>query len=573
MSAPSVAEALLDILAEAGVRHIFGIPGDAINALVDAIRKQDVIEFIQVRHEETGALAASAQAKLTGRLAACVGTAGPGAIHLLNGLYDAKLDHAPVVAVTGQIESDLVGTEYHQEVDLYTLFKDVAVANHVIMTSAQMPHVAVHACQAAIAGRGVAHLSLPVDVAGQHVPEPNRRHAVFTGEALIAPCDDDLERAAEILNSAERVAILAGIGARHASSELVDLADKLGAPIVKSLRAKEILPDDHPHVVGGLGLLGTKPGMKAMEECNALLLVGTDFPYHDFYPGGVPAVQIDIDPTRLGKRYPVTTALRGHARLALPALSSRITRKEDRKYLSACQEAMREWFEEMEAIEHSGDTPIHPQSVARKVGDLAADDAIFVCDTGAVTVWGARNLRLRGRQRFTLSSSLASMAFALPGAIGAQLAYPERQVIALAGDGGFGMLLGDFLTAVKYELPITIVVFNNRKLGLIQMEQEVMGFPEYQTGLQDLDFGAFARLAGGDGIRVTHPTDLDDALRTAFASERPFVVDVEINPEERTTPPKILARQALGYGIAKAKEFFGKGDKAGGPSVIRDALP
>lgn len=572
MSNPTVSETLLSILAEAGVRQIFGIPGDAINALVDAVRRQDVIEFIQVRHEEAGALAASAQAKLTGRLTACVGTAGPGAIHLLNGLYDAKLDHAPVIAVTGQIESDLVGTDHHQEVDLYTLFKDVAVFNHVIMTPGQMPHIAVHACQAAVAHQGVAHLSLPVDVASQPVPDPDRRHAMFMGDALIAPCDDDLDRAAKILNSADKVAILVGIGAQHARSELIDIAELLGAPVVKTLRAKEILPDEHPLVVGGLGLLGTKPAVKAVEECDALLMIGTDFPYHDFYPNNVPAVQIDIDPMRLGKRYPITVGLRGHARLALPALASRMTRKDDRSFLADRQQEMRAWLQDLDEVERSDETPIRPQTVARSIGELARDDAIFVCDTGAVTVWGARNLRLRAHQRFTLSSSLATMAFALPGAIGAQLAYRDRQVIALAGDGGFGMLLGDFLTAVKYDLPITIVVFNNRKLGLIQMEQEVKGYPEYQTALQDLDFGAFARLAGGDGVRVTAPGDLNDALRIAFASSLPYVVDIEVNPEERTMPPRVLPGQVLGYGIAKTKEFFGKGDKEGGPSVITDAL-
>ncbi len=572
MIGKTVSDVVLEVLAEAGAERIYGIPGDAINSLVEAIRKQDRLKFIQVRHEEAGAFAASAEAKLTGKLGVCVGTAGPGAVHLLNGLYDAKLDHAPVLAITGQVPTSRMGSDHHQEIDLYTLFKDVSVFNQVVVDPDQMPLLIVQACQAAISRSGVAHISLPVNIANARASSDSRRH-VFTGESLTVPCPGDVDKAANLLNDSKRVAILAGIGALNAKDALLDVASALQAPIIKTLRGKEVLPDEHPFCMGGLGLLGTRPAVQAIAKADALLMVGTDFPYHDFYPDEIPAVQIDLEAGQLGKRYPVTVGLRGHANLTLEGLRSRLTPKDDRSYLADLQEEMADWWAALDRQEQSDSVPIRPQVVARTISDLAQEDAIFICDTGAVTVWGARHLRLRAGQRFTLSSSLASMAFGLPGAIGAQLAYPGHQVIALVGDGGFVMLMGDLVTAVKYELPITIVVFNNAKLGLIQMEQEVQGYPEYQTQLHNPDFVRLAEACGVEGYRVSSPSDLTATLSKAFASKNPSLVEVEINPEERTLPPKIEASQAFGYGLAKAREFFGLGDKDGGASVLRELLP
>jgi len=557
MSKPSVSDLLVEILANLGVRQIFGIPGDAINGLVEAIRKQDVIEFIQVRHEETGAFAASAQAKLSGRLGVCVGTAGPGAIHLLNGLYDAKLDHAPVLAITGQVATQFVGTDYHQEVDLYTLFKDVAAFNQVIMSPEQVPALLLEACQTALAERAPVHLSLPVDIAGHVLDGPAYDPRVFQQHSTTVPNSADIKRAAGVLNQAQKVVVFAGIGARGARDELIATAETLGAPIVRSLRGKTVLPDEHPLALGGIGLLGGKPGVQALEKCDAFLLVGTDFPYRDFYPRGIPAVQIDMDPTHLGKRCPVTVGLAGDAAPTLKALTGELRRKTERGFLEACQLSMRDWLADMHKAEYSNDKPIRPQRVARAISDLARDDAIFLCDTGTVTVWGARNLHLRGDQQFTLSASLASMAFGLPAAIGAQLAYPDRQVIALAGDGGFGMLMADFLTAVKYKLPITVVVFNNGKLGLIQVEQETEGLPNFQTSLHNPDFAEYARLCGGEGFHVSDPGELEPALKKAFASSQACVVDVMVNPDELPMPPKIMWDRMLGYGVAKVKELLG----------------
>ncbi len=562
MTKRNVCDVLLEILADAGVEHIFGIPGDAINDLVDAVRRQDRIAFIQVRHEEAGAFAAAAQAKLTGRLGVCVGTAGPGAVHLLNGLYDAKMDHAPVLAITGQVPTDRVGTDYHQEVDAYTLYKDVAVFNQCITNPAQMPGLAVRACREALAHGGVAHIGIPADIAAEPVPKPDARAPVVPPHAAVMPSAEALDAAAEVLNRADKVAILAGIGCQGAPEATFAVAEKLAAPVARTLRAKDVIPDDHPLSVGGLGRLGTRPGADAISGCDALLLVGTDFPYGEFFPDGKPAVQIDNEPTRIGKRYPVTVGLAGDAALTLKALDERLTRKSGRGFLKDAQSAMAAWRKQAEKEGTSSDAPIRPQALAHAIAKAAGNDAVFTCDTGTVTVWAARHLAVRGGQRFTLSSSLASMAFAMPGAIGAQLAFPDRQVIALCGDGGFAMLMGDFLTAVKYRLPIKAVIFDNHKLGLIQMEQEARGYPEFQTDLHNPDFAAFAELCGGHGIRVTAPDALPDALAEAFATDGPVVVDVEVNPEELVIPPHIGLGQAVDFGLAKVREFVGEHGKS-----------
>lgn len=568
----NVSGVLLEILAEVGVRHMYGIPGDAINGLIDEIRQQDAIRFVHVRHEEAGALAASAHAKLTGGLGVCLGTAGPGAIHLLNGLYDAKLDRAPVLAITGQVETDKQGSHYHQEIDLYTLFKDVAGFNQTVVNPAQLPRMAVHAIQTTLAERTVAHLSLPLDVATARVPD-TARHAVFGVSAETAPCEADLDAAAAILDQTNRVTMLVGIGARLAAGEVVEVAETLGAPIVKTLRAKDVIPDDHPLCVGGLGLLGTEPAVAAIEAADALLMVGTDFPYEDFYPSHARAVQIDLQPAHVGRRFPVDVGLVGHSHLALRQLQPRLQVEDDRSHLLEAQQRMRRWSAKMASAEHSDDIPLRPQRVAATLGRIADERAVFVCDTGAVTVWGARNLAIRGEQRFTLSSSLASMAFSLPGAIGAQLAFPDRQVIALAGDGGFTMLMSDFLTAVDMELPITVVVFNNHKLGLIQMEQESQGFPEFQTALSNPDFAEFGRLCGGEGAVVRNPDELEPALRRAVESDRPWIIDVHINPTEIVMPPKVMTRFALGYAVAKVKEMLGRGERSAGLEPLSDLTP
>jgi thiamine pyrophosphate-dependent acetolactate synthase large subunit-like protein len=568
----TVSTAILDVLASAGAKHVFGIPGDAINDLVDAMRTHDQLEFVTVRHEEAGAFAAAAQAKLTGRIGVCVGTAGPGAIHLLNGLYDAKLDSAPVLAITGQVETKYLGSHYHQEVDQSSLFEDVAGFSETIVNVDQVPDIVAQAVRSSLQTGSVSHLSLPADLAGAEVDVDDATPYLYR-ESRTVPCEADLDEAAEVIADATNITILAGIGASSSVDELLETAELLGAPIIKTLRAKDIFPDDHPLTVGGLGLLGTRPASEAIGRTDLLLMVGTDFPYEDFYPDAARCIQIDVNGHHIGRRYPVDVGLVGHADLTLAALIGRLERRKDRSHLERAQEDMESWESVLQAAETDDDTPLRPQRVAAEIGAVAPSDSIFLADTGSVTVWAARHLRISRGGRFSLSSSLASMAYAMPAAIGAQLAFPDRSVVALAGDGGLSMLLGDFITAVTHELPITVVVFNNSKLGLIQMEQEAEGNPEYATALENPDFGEVARVLGGEGWRVERPEDLRPALENAVRSRRPSIVDVVVNPNEITMPPSIDPKFAVGYTVAKLKEMAGLGQRDAGIDPLRDLIP
>ncbi|QDU67132.1 thiamine pyrophosphate-dependent enzyme [Engelhardtia mirabilis] len=553
----NVAEVLVEVLADAGVQRIYGVPGDAVNGVLDAIRRQDRLEFVQVRHEEAGAFAASAEAKLTGLPAACIGTAGPGAIHLLNGLYDARADHAPVIAITGQVSRANLGTDAHQEIDLDALFQGVEVYGQTVVHPEQMPDVAIRACRAAQARRGVARITIPEDIVSESVPGGEQRSssAIEVGEQTAAA--EQLARAAKCIADSQRPTIMVERGARACVDDVVALAQRIGTPIVRSLQAEDVLPDSHELSMGGHGLLGTTASVHAMEHCDLLLLAGTDFPYREFYPDGGPAaIQIDHDPERLGRRFPIDVGLLGHVGPAVRGLLERVPERGERTFLEGCQKSKAHWEKLRGMLEHADHSPIHPQHLARRVGELADPQSIFVCDTGAVTAWVARHMPVTPPQRFTLSGNLASMGFGLPGAIGAALSHPGRPVVALVGDGGLSMLPSDLLTAVRHELPITLIVFNNGKLGLIQMEQEVEGFPENETALQAFDFVNFALSCGARGRRVDDHEWLDEALREALVQDGPFLLDVRVNPDEITLPPRIQASQAFGFGLAKLKEFF-----------------
>lgn len=554
----TVSDVLLQILSAHGVRHLFGIPGDAINDVMDAVRRHDEISFIGVRHEESGAFAASAQAKLTGKLSACVGTSGPGAVHLLNGLYDASHDHAPVIAITGQVETGFIGTQYHQEVNLERLFSDVAVYSRTVTTETQVPAVFLEACRAALAHRSVAHISIPTNISGQSATLEDKQLVVTAQSGEVIPADDDCEKAASLIDASQKIAILAGIGCAQARDELVAFAEALKAPIVRTLRAKEVIDDGAPSCIGGLGLLGGTPAVKAMDQCDLLIMVGTDFPYREFYPEKAKTIQIDVDPTRIGKRHPVDIGLAGCAKPTLTRLLSLINphRKDD--FLNAMETEMENWLADLAPVENSTDLPIKSPRVMAALNQLAPDDAIFLSDTGTVTAWSARHLKLRAEQRYTLSSNLASMAFALPGAIGAQLAYPDKRVFALAGDGAFAMLMSDFVTAVKYELPIIVVILNNAKLAFITLEQEAKGLPDWGTDLANPDFAAVATACGGLGITVERPDQLTPALEQALAAKTPTVINVIVDPDELIMPPKISVSQAVKFGLAKIRETFGR---------------
>ncbi len=552
----TVCDVLVRLLGEVGVRHIFGVPGDAINALTEAIRTQKVVDFVHVNHEESGAFAAVGQAKLTGRLGVCAGTSGPGAIHLLNALYDAKCDRAPVLAITGQVETRMMGSGYQQEIDLHSLFSDVTVYNQVVTNLEHFPYVAVQAIQAALDRRGVAHLNIPVDIASEKVSGADRWH-VRTPSLRTLPAElDDIDNAARLIDRHKKVVILVGLGCQGAEDKVLALADKIGAPVIHALRAKELFPESHPLSVGGLGNLGVKPSVHALAHADLLLMIGTNFPYVEFLPQHIATIQIDLDPRQIGKRVPVDCGITGDAGAVLDRLVPAVCAKPDRDYLHDVQRHVLAWKDEMAKDVASSDSPIHPGKLAHMVGAAADENTIFVCDTGEVTGWVARYLPIKKGQRFTVSGMLATMAYAQGAGIGARLAYPDRKVVVLTGDGGFSMLMTDFSTAVKYRLPMLIVVFNNQRLGLIELEQEVRGMPNFQTSLQNPNFAAFAQLCGGDGLRITDPAELPAAIGQGMKSTGPFILDVMIDPKVKLIPPKVTFAQAARFVEAKVKEYF-----------------
>ena len=554
---PNVCDVLVRLLGEAGVRHIFGVPGDSINALTDAIRRQSEVDFIHVNHEESGAFAAVGQAKLTGRLGVCAGTSGPGAIHLLNALYDAKGDRAPVLAITGQVATSNLGSDYQQEVDLHALFSDVAVYNQVVTSAEHFPYIAVQAIQAALERRGVAHLNIPLDLSTKAVPQADRWHVRVPELRTLPDVDEAIRKAARLIDAARKPVILAGLGCKGAEEKVLDLAGRIGAPVIHALRAKELFPESHSLSIGGIGNLGVKPSVHAMEHADLLLMIGTNFPYVEFLPKKVKAIQIDLDPRQIAKRIPVDCGIEGDAGAVLDRLLPMVTAKDDQSFLADVQGRKRIWHDEMKHDITAKGTPVHPARLAHAVGEAAGSNTVFVCDTGEVTGWTARYLQMKAGQRFTVSGMLATMAFSQGAAIGAKLAYPDRPVVVLTGDGGFSMLMTDFSTAVKYMLPMLVVVFNNQRLAMIEEEQEAKGMPAYETDLHNPNFAAFAEICGGDGVRVSDPAELDAAIARGLASPVPFILDVMIDTAATFVPPKITAAQAASYVKAKVQEYAG----------------
>ncbi|CAO3382504.1 thiamine pyrophosphate-dependent enzyme [Azospirillum argentinense] len=556
--ASTASDILVDVLVDWGVDTIFGMPGDGINGIVEALRRrQDEIRFIQVRHEEAAAFAACGYAKFTGRLGVCIATSGPGGLHLLNGLYDAKLDHQPVLAITGLQYHDLVGTYTQQDVELDKVFQDVALYNQRIMGAAHVRNIANLACRTALAHRGVSHITIPVDLQEQGIGADMRapRNVKGHNTALFAPqlpvpSEAQTRRAVEVLDAGKRIVILAGQGALRATDQLERLADKLGAVIVKALLGKAAVPDDSPFTTGQVGLLGTAPSQEALETCDTLLIAGSTFPYIEYYPkpGQARAIQIDIDAARIGLRYPVEAGLVGDCGLALDILTERVRRHEDRSFLKTAQAGKAEWMKLMEERGTRPDLPMKPQVVAWELGKRLSDTAIVACDSGTIATWWARQIPARRGQMHSLSGNLATMAPGVPYAIAAQLAHPGRQVIAYVGDGGFSMLMADFATAVKYKLPIKVIINNNNSLGQIKWEQIAMlGNPEYVCDLQPIDFAKVAEACGGRGFTITDPKDCGATLDAALAHPGPVVVDCLVDTNELPMPPKVQAKQALHF--------------------------
>ncbi len=555
-----VGEALAKRLIAWGVDTVFGLPGDGINGLMEGFRRhRDELEFFLVHHEEAAAFMATGYAKATGKLGVCVATSGPGAIHLMNGLYDAKLDHAPVLAITGMQATNVLGTHYQQEVHLDRLYQDLAAYNLMVTNPQQLPGVVDLAVRNALAKRTVAHLTFPNDLQVAPVTEDPYEHVGPGGAPAsmptlaipqLPPAEEELRRAADVLNAGTKVAMLVGIGARHARDEVIAVAERLGSPIVKTLSGKVVVPDDHPLTTGGIGLLGTAPSEELMEECDTLLMVGTSFPYstHLPAPGSVRVVQIDVDPTLIGMRLPTEAPVVADSRLALSALLPMLD-DHDREFLGKHQEGMATWREKMASLEDASRDPVAPQYLMACVDDAASNDAILTCDSGTIATWAARHWTIRGGREFYLSGNLATMAPGLPYAIGIQHAFPGRQVVAFVGDGGFAMLMGDFLTAVRRELPIKVVVNNNNSYGQILWEQIVLGYPEFAVRHREpaADFSAWARACGAHGVKVTQPGDVAGAIRDALAHPGPALVDCDVNPNEPPLPGKIEYKQAKAF--------------------------
>jgi pyruvate dehydrogenase (quinone)/pyruvate oxidase len=550
----TAADLFLERLMAWGVDTVFGLPGDGINGFWEAMRKrQDQIRYVHVRHEEVGAMAAVGYAKFTGRLGVCLSTAGPGAIHLANGLLDARLEQAPLLAITGMTYHDLMGTSYLQDFDTDYLYSNLALYNQRIMGPEHIVNVVDLACRTALSRRGPAHIGFPIDYQAADAGDlmrykrnvPGHTAAVFHTPRATAP-KAELERAAELLKHCRKVAILAGAGARGAGDELERVADTLAAPIIKASLGKDCVPDDSPYVTGGIGVIGTRPSQDAMEACDALLIVGSTMPYIEFYPapGQARCVQIDDRPERISLRYPADIGLVGDAALTLKALLPLLERNEDRSFLEQAQHGTRQWWELMEQRGTASDVPMKPQVVAWQLSKLLADDAIVCGDSGQVTTW-VTQMRLRRGQSFSYSGTNCSMAAALPYAIGAQTAFPGRQVIAFTGDGSLSMQMGDLATLMQEQLPVKVIVFRNDVLGLIKWEQMVfLGNPEYGVDFAPIDFVKVGEACGAHAVRVDDPSACEDGLREALEHSGPALVEAVVDPDEPPLPPKVTKEQA-----------------------------
>ncbi len=563
----TVADHLVERLIEWGVDTIFGFPGDGINGIMESLRThQDKLRFIQVRHEEAAAFAACGYAKFTGRLGVCLATSGPGGVHLLNGLYDAKCDGQPVLAITGHTFHDLIGTHYQQDVDLDKLFIDVAAYNQRVMGPAHVVNVVDEAIKTSLSRRTVSHITVPKDIqewTGSDNERSSANIAEHSGDIFAmpqpVPSDRLLKLAAELINKGSKVAILIGRGCLNARQEVLALAEAAGAPVIKALLGKAAIPDHSPYATGGIGLLGTAPSQDALQECDTFIMAGTSFPYMEFLPkpGQAKSVQIDIDPTRIGLRHPVEVGLVGDCATVLRALLPLIEHKKHRGFLEKAQKRMTAWNQLMEERGTRTDMPMKPQVVTYHLNKLLDSNAIVSSDSGTIATWTARYIEMRDEMQFSLSGLLATMANGLPYSIGAAVAYPGRQVVCVVGDGGLTMLMGEIATLVKYKLPVKVIVIKNNVLGEIKWEQMVQeANPQFGVELQPIDFAGFARCCGAAGFTIEDPKDAESILRQALAHPGPAIIEAVVDPNEPPLPGNITAEQALHFA-----EALGKGEK------------
>ena len=561
--AKQISDLIVERLIEWGVDTIFGFPGDGVDGFFESLRTHaDKLKFIQVRHEEAAAFAAVGYAKYTGRLGVCCATSGPGGVHLLNGLYDAKCDQQPVLAITGHTFSDLIGMDYQQDVDLDKLFMDVSVFNERVMSAPHAVNVVDMAVRTAYGRRGVSHICIPKDIQEWPVSDKHRSNANpahHSGDWRVTPsakpAQSLIQAAADVINKGSKVVIFAGRGALGCSEELAQLAETVGGPVVKPLLGKAVLPDRSPYTTGGLGLLGTAPSVDAMEECDTLIMIGTSYPYMEFLPkpGQAKCVQIEIDPTRIGLRHQVDVGLVGDAKTTLTALLPLLKAK-NQKFLKKSQERMKDWFELMEERGTRKDMPMKPQVVTYTLNQLLKDDAIVSSDSGTIATWTARTWIFGATMQFSLSGSLATMANGLPYSIGAAVAYPGRQVVCVVGDGGLTMLMGEIATLVKYKLQVCVIVIKNNVLGQIKWEQMILeGNPEFGVELQPIDFAMVATACGAKGFTIERPEDAESVLRQALAHDGPTVVQAVVDPNEPPMPGKIKTEQAVHFAEALAR--------------------
>jgi pyruvate dehydrogenase (quinone) len=566
--AKTTADLLVERLIEWGIDTIFGFPGDGINGIFEALRtNQEKIRFIQVRHEEAAAFAACGYAKYTGRLGVCLATSGPGGIHLLNGLYDAKCDGQPVLAITGHTFHDLIGTHYQQDVDLDKLYMDVAAYNQRVTGPNHVVNVVDEAIKTALSYHTVAHITIPKDV--QDWNSESKRSAAnvpahsadLFAAAIPVPSQELLTQAAAVINEGSKVAILAGRGCLNAGAEILQMAQAVGGPIIKALLGKAVVPDRDPYTTGGIGLLGTAPSQDAMQECDTLIIAGSSFPYLDFYPkpGKAKAVQIDVSPTRIGLRYPAEVGLVGDCKTVLRSLLPLIKKKSDQSFIETCQKRMKSWNELNEERGRRTDMPMKPQVVTYHLNKLLQPDAIVSADSGTIATWVARYIEIRDRMQFSLSGSLATMGNGLPYSIGAAVAYPNRQVVCVVGDGGLTMLMGELATLVKYNLNVKVIVVKNNTLGQIKWEQMVFeGNPEFGVDLQPIDFAGIAMNCGAAGFTIEKPDEAEETLRQALAHDGPAVVQAVVDPNEPPLPGNVSTDQFI-----KFSEALLKGQKDG----------
>jgi pyruvate dehydrogenase (quinone) len=564
MARKTVADLLVDVLAEAGVRQIYGVSGDSLNGITDSMRAKKTLQWMHVRHEETAAFAAGAEAHLTGHLAVCAGSCGPGNLHLINGLYDCHRSRVPVLAIAAQIPSNEIGSGYFQETHPEHLFAQCSHYCELVSQPEQMPRVLEIAMQTAISRRGVAVVVLPGDVASRDAVEQGPRLHFAEPKPRVCPSDDELDTLAKVLNNSRKITILGGAGCAEAHAELIALAGKLKAPIVHAMRGKEFIEFDNPFDVGMTGLLGFSSGYHAMMNCDVLLMIGTDFPYQQFFPQDATIVQIDLRGEQLGRRTKVDHGFVGDTKTTIGALLPKLKQNDSDTHLQTSLEHYRKARKGLDELASGGEgkKPIHPQYLARVLDTLANNDAIFSCDVGTPTVWAARYLKMNGQRRLLGSFNHGSMANALPQAIGAQVTHPDRQVISLSGDGGLAMLMGDLLTLRQLQLPIKVVVFRNDALAFVELEMKAAGIVDFGTDLVNPSFAKMAEAAGLLGLKAETPDEVEPMIAQALQHDGPALVEVFVSRLELSMPPTITLEQAKGFGLFMLRAVLsGRGDE------------